>query len=220
MVWQPASFARVARQADPTHPSNGAQMIFWRRCNQQARVRVLAVEHCLEDTVTLVALARGTERWHWALSCESITIKKRKAMENFTPVSAVSGGILIGLSATLLLLLTGRIAGISGMLGGLIKAGRAEMLWRGAFLAGIVLGAYLFNWLKPDFYQPRIGFPLWLLVVGGFLVGFGTRMGNGCTSGHAVCGIARLSIRSIVATFTFMLSGFVTVFISQHLIGH
>lgn len=140
-------------------------------------------------------------------------------MENFTPYSALAGGALIGLAATLLLLFNGRIAGISGMMSGLINANRAELFWRGAFLIGIVIGALVFNQIKPDFYHPREHFPIWLLAIGGFLVGFGTRMGNGCTSGHAVCGIARYSVRSIVATLTFMSSGFVTVYIIRHLLG-
>ncbi len=139
-------------------------------------------------------------------------------MENFTPVSAFSGGLLIGLAATLLLLCNGRIAGISGIMGGLINATRAELFWRIAFLAGIVLGAFLFNQLRPDFNQPRENFPIWLLACGGFLVGFGTRMGNGCTSGHAVCGIARFSVRSMTATITFMVSGFLTVYIICHVV--
>jgi uncharacterized membrane protein YedE/YeeE len=140
-------------------------------------------------------------------------------MENFTPISAFSGGLLIGLSAVLLLLYTGRIAGISGMMGGLIQAPRAEIYWRIAFLAGIVLGAFLLHLLMPELNRPRENFPVWLLALGGFLVGFGTRLGNGCTSGHAVCGIARFSIRSIVATCTFMISGFATVFVIRHLFG-
>jgi uncharacterized membrane protein YedE/YeeE len=140
-------------------------------------------------------------------------------MENFTPISAFSGGLLIGLSAVLLLLFTGRIAGISGMLGGLISKDKAEIYWRIAFLAGIVLGAFLLHLLMPELNRPRENFPVWLLALGGFLVGFGTRLGNGCTSGHAVCGIARFSIRSIVATCTFMISGFATVFVIRHLFG-
>ncbi len=140
-------------------------------------------------------------------------------MENFTPYSAFSGGILIGLAATLLLLFTGRIAGISGIMGGMMSADRTELFWRFAFLAGIVIGAFLFHQIRPDFYQPRENFPVWLLAFGGFLVGFGTRMGNGCTSGHAVCGIARGSIRSIAATITFMASGFLTVYIMRHILG-
>lgn len=140
-------------------------------------------------------------------------------MENFTPYSALSGGILIGLAATLLLLFNGRIAGISGIMGGLINASKAELAWRIVFLVGIVIGAFIFHQIKPDFYQPRENFPVWLLACGGFLVGFGTRMGNGCTSGHAVCGIARFSVRSIVATVTFMVSGFLTVYLIRHVLG-
>jgi uncharacterized membrane protein YedE/YeeE len=140
-------------------------------------------------------------------------------LENFTPVSAFSGGVLIGLAATLLLLFNGRIAGISGMMSGLMGTQRSELFWRLTFLAGIVIGAFIFNIIKPEFYQPRANFPVWLLALGGILVGFGTRMGNGCTSGHAICGIARLSLRSIVATVTFMATGFITVFIARHLIG-
>ncbi len=140
-------------------------------------------------------------------------------MENFTPVSAFSGGLLIGLSAILLLLFNGRIAGISGMLGGLITTSGVERYWRIAFLVGIMIGAFLLHQIKPDLYQPRVNFSIWLLALAGFLVGFGTRMGNGCTSGHAVCGIARLSLRSIVATITFMTTGFLTVYIVRHILG-
>ncbi len=140
-------------------------------------------------------------------------------MVNFTPVSAFSGGILIGFAAILLLLFNGRIAGISGIMGGLLSPSRSELFWRLAFMVGIILGAFLFSQLKPDFYHPRVSFPVWMLALAGFLVGFGTRMGNGCTSGHAVCGIARLSLRSIVATITFMATGFITVFIVRHVVG-
>lgn len=140
-------------------------------------------------------------------------------MENFTPYSALLGGVLIGLAATILLWCNGRIAGISGILGGLIEASKTELFWRLAFLFGIITGAFLFHQFKPDFYQPREDFPLGLLAFGGFLVGFGSRMGNGCTSGHAVCGIARKSVRSIVATLTFMATGFLTVYLMRHGLG-
>jgi uncharacterized protein len=141
-------------------------------------------------------------------------------MENFTPISAFSGGILIGIAATLLLLFNGRIAGISGIMGGLISAtSRTEWYWRLAFLAGIIIGASLLHLIKPELYEARQNFPIWLLACGGFLVGFGTRMGNGCTSGHAVCGIARFSVRSIAATITFMFSGFITVYVIRHALG-
>ncbi len=141
-------------------------------------------------------------------------------MENFTPFSALTGGILIGLAAALLLMCNGRIAGISGIMGGLLNPPKtAELGWRLAFLVGIVIGAFIFNQICPGFYQPRLNFPIWLLALGGFLVGFGTRMGNGCTSGHAVCGIARGSIRSIAATLAFMASGFLTVYLTRHVLG-
>lgn len=137
-------------------------------------------------------------------------------MENFTPVSALSGGALIGVSVTLLLLFNGRMTGISGIMKGLFYSPNSEKLWRAAFLGGLILGAFLFNYFVPDFSTPRKNYPLGLLTAGGFLVGFGTRMGNGCTSGHGICGIAHLSLRSILATITFMASGIMTVYIIRH----
>ncbi|WP_370690772.1 YeeE/YedE family protein [Methylicorpusculum sp.] len=140
-------------------------------------------------------------------------------LENFTPLSSFSGGLLIGLAATLLLLFNGRIAGISGIMSGLISPGKGEIFWRLVFLLGLVLGALLVKAVIPDSIKIREGFPYGLLAIGGFLVGFGTRMANGCTSGHAVCGIARLSKRSIAATLTFIVSGMMTVYLLRHLIG-
>ena len=140
-------------------------------------------------------------------------------MENLTPYSALAGGILIGLAATVMLLFTGRIAGISGIMGGLLGTSKTDAFWRLAFLTGIILGAFIFHQIKPGFYLPRTNYPLSILALGGFLVGFGTRLGNGCTSGHAVCGISRFSIRSIIATITFMASGMVTVSVMRHLFG-
>lgn len=142
-----------------------------------------------------------------------------KSLENFTPISALAGGALIGLSVSFLLFFNGRIAGISGIMNGLFLAPKREEIWRGLFLTGLILGAFIFQLLTNDSLQLRQDYPLSLIVLGGFLVGFGTRMGGGCTSGHGICGIARFSIRSIVATMTFMLSGMVTVFILKHLIG-
>lgn len=139
-------------------------------------------------------------------------------MEYFTPVSALLGGALIGISVTLLLLFNGRIAGISGILNGVFILPRNEKTWRILFLLGLILGAAMFNQLMPNFFSPRQNYPFWLLVSGGLLVGFGTRMGSGCTSGHGICGIARLSIRSILATLTFMASGIFTVFIIRHVL--
>lgn len=137
----------------------------------------------------------------------------------FTPWSALIGGVMIGLAAALYVLLNGRIAGISGILGSLLgKSAAAEKAWPLAFTAGLLLAPVL--WLAVA-EQPAIeidaGFPL--LVIAGALVGLSTRYGAGCTSGHGVCGISRLSPRSLVATAAFMGSGFVTVFVVRHLIG-
>ncbi len=140
-------------------------------------------------------------------------------MEHFTPFSAFLGGALIGLSVTLLLLFNGRVAGISGIMKGLVYSPKNEKYWRAAFLSGLILGAFLFNFLAPDFSNPRQNDSIGLLIAGGFLVGFGTRMGNGCTSGHGVCGIARFSLRSIVATITFMASAMMAVYVLRHAVG-
>ena len=140
-------------------------------------------------------------------------------MENFTPYSALFGGLLIGFGATIMLLLNGRITGISGMLSGLLTPIKGDRLWRLCFLFGMMAGAGVFVTLFPESFIPRTNFPLELLIMAGFLVGLGTRLGNGCTSGHGVCGIARLSTRSIIATLVFMFSGAVTVFIIRHVIG-
>ncbi len=137
-------------------------------------------------------------------------------MENFTPFSAMAGGALIGLSAVILLFFNGRIAGISGIMNGIFKSPRNEMLWRTAFLVGLIAGALLFKLIAPDFIVFRSGYPLWLIAVGGFLVGIGTRLSSGCTSGHGICGIASFSRRSIFATLCFMASGFVTVYLIKH----
>lgn len=140
-------------------------------------------------------------------------------MENFTPYSALAGGILIGLSATVMLLFNGRVTGISGMISGLVTPTKGEWSWRLVFLIGMMIGAVLFVFIFSGSLTPRTNFPLYLLIVGGFLVGFGTRLGNGCTSGHAICGIARFSPRSILATCVFMFSGGVTVFVIRHVLG-
>jgi uncharacterized membrane protein YedE/YeeE len=140
-------------------------------------------------------------------------------LENFTPVSALLGGALIGLSVSLLLLLNGRMAGISGIMNGVFSAPKKEEMWRAIFLVGLVLGAVIFQFITNDSLQLRENYPVLLMIVGGFLVGFGTRMGSGCTSGHGICGIANFSVRSITATITFMASGGMTVYILRHLLG-
>jgi len=139
-------------------------------------------------------------------------------LENFTPISALLGGALIGLSVSILLLLNGRMAGISGIMSGLIKPTKHH-IWRFLFLGGLIIGAFIFQQLSPDPLVLRENYPLGLIIIGGFLVGLGTKMGSGCTSGHGICGIANLSVRSIAATITFMLSGMLTVFIIKHILG-
>lgn len=137
----------------------------------------------------------------------------------FTPISSLIGGAMIGLAAFLLLALNGRIAGISGILGGLLDAERKELGWRLTFLAGLLLGPLAVGLVVPQAVPPlRFEGSLGLALLAGLLVGFGTRLGGGCTSGHGVCGIARLSPRSLVATAIFMSVAIVTVFISRHLL--
>jgi hypothetical protein len=139
-------------------------------------------------------------------------------MQNFTPVSAAIGGALIGLSVTLLWVADGRIAGISGILGGLGRAGRSDVRWRAAFLVGLMAAPLLYAAVASAPHivvQSGRG----TLILAGLLVGFGTRLGSGCTSGHGVCGIARLSQRSSVATGLFMATALVTVFVMRHLLA-
>ena len=140
------------------------------------------------------------------------------AWNNFTPFSALIGGILIGLAAASFVLLNGRIAGISGILGWLLIPTQGDRAWRIAFLAGLI-GAPLLWLLAADLPAITInaGYPA--LIAAGLLVGIGTRYGSGCTSGHGVCGLSRLSPRSLVATLCFMGAGFVTVYIIRHLLG-
>lgn len=141
-------------------------------------------------------------------------------MEPMAPIMAIGGGLLIGTAAALLLLLAGRIAGVSGMVATATRMGAAGTPWSqaAAFIAGLPIGAALIALLvrKPEVIVTS---SVPLLIVAGLLVGFGTRLGNGCTSGHGVCGVARLSPRSIAATVTFMASAAATVFIMRHLIG-
>ncbi len=140
-------------------------------------------------------------------------------MENFTPISALIGGVLIGLSATFLLMFNGRIAGISGIFNSFINPADRDKTWRGLFLLGLIFGAGVYVWSQPASAPIPLALPLFALLLGGFLVGFGTRMGSGCTSGHGVCGLGRFSFRSLVATLTFMGAGIATVYIVRHLMG-
>ncbi len=140
--------------------------------------------------------------------------------EIFPFSSAVVGGILIGLSALILLVSIGRIAGISGITANLLSLPKGTSnTWRVVFIFGLLIGAGLYQYIFGNELPFRQAPPIGLLVVGGLLVGFGTHIGSGCTSGHGVCGIGRFSKRSIVATIVFMLFAGVTVFISRHIIG-
>lgn len=140
-------------------------------------------------------------------------------MHDFTPVSALTGGAMIGASTALFLILNGRIAGISGILGGLLPPNWGDLGWRLAFLAGLLAAPLLYlavgGVLATISIHSRVG----LLVLAGLLVGFGTRLGAGCTSGHGVCGIGRGSLRSIAATMTFMATAILTVLVTRHWIG-
>jgi len=140
---------------------------------------------------------------------------------NFTPVPAFIGGALIGLSAAFLLLVKGRVAGISGIAGGIILPEKGDVPWRVLFVIGLVLGGFIYQWLGlgPDLTLIEAQVGKGALIVAGLLVGIGTTIGTGCTSGHGICGLARRSPRSLVATLTFMASAFVTVFIVRHLMG-
>ena len=146
-------------------------------------------------------------------------------MENFTPYSSLIGGIIIGIAATVLLMV-GKIAGISGILEGLLPPRPNDRLWRFIFVIGLVLGAAIYplvggdvGYIELNPYQVGESAHLVLLIVGGLLVGIRTYIGAGCTSGHGICGIGRLSARSILATITFMITAIVTVFIMRQIVG-
>ena len=136
---------------------------------------------------------------------------------HFTPWTSLAGGVLIGAAAAMFLLLNGRVAGISGILGGLLRPSAGDIGWRVAFIAGLVVAPLLYQLATP-LPTVQIDADTGLLVAAGLLVGVGTRYGSGCTSGHGVCGLSRLSPRSLVATAAFMAAGFVTVFIVRHLL--
>jgi uncharacterized membrane protein YedE/YeeE len=140
-------------------------------------------------------------------------------MANFTPVSAAIGGGLIGLSAVLLMLLTGRIAGISGIFGDLLDFRSGDKGGRIAFIAGLVLAPLIAGWIGYGMPSPQMPANRAVIIAAGLLVGFGTRLGRGCTSGHGICGVARLSVRSIAATMIFMVAAIATVAVTRHLFG-
>ena len=135
----------------------------------------------------------------------------------FTPWSSLAGGLLIGLAAALFIVLNGRIAGISGVIGGLLRPASDDLGWRIAFVSGLLMAPLVYRWWWPlPATQNVAGYPL--LIVAGLLVGIGSRYGAGCTSGHGVCGLARGSPRSLVATVCFMASGFIVVYLTRHVL--
>lgn len=137
---------------------------------------------------------------------------------NFTPWSSLIGGLILGFSTLIFILVNGRIAGISGILGGLLTRAKGDMWWRIAFIAGLMMAPWIYRLFATlPAIQINASYPI--LVLAGLLVGFGTRLGSGCTSGHGICGLSRLSPRSLVATGAFMAAGFITVFIVRHMIA-
>ncbi|MFZ5790508.1 MAG: YeeE/YedE family protein [Pseudomonadota bacterium] len=140
-------------------------------------------------------------------------------MVDFTPVPAAIGGLLIGFAALLLVLLNGRVAGISGIVGGILRAPHEDRSWRLAFVLGLILAPLAYVLAGSTIAPVTVTGSPAILALGGLLVGFGTRLSNGCTSGHGVCGIARFSLRGIEATVIFMLAAAVTVFLTRHLLG-
>ena len=137
---------------------------------------------------------------------------------SFTPTASLGGGLMIGLAAALLILFNGRIAGISGILGGLLRPATGDVWWRVAFLSGLLISPLAYSLLAP-LPAVIIEADTGLLVAAGLLVGVGTRYGAGCTSGHGVCGVSRLSPRSMAATAVFMAAGFATVFVMRHVLA-
>lgn len=140
-------------------------------------------------------------------------------MEGFTPWAALAGGTLIGLAALLLLLCNGRIAGISGILGGSLDPKRGDLLWRVLFFFGLLAGGLIMLWWRPVALDVSIDVSTPAVILAGLLVGLGARIGSGCTSGHGVCGVGRLAPRSIVASAVFVMAGMLTVYVVRHLLG-
>lgn len=140
-------------------------------------------------------------------------------MNDFTPIPALVGGALIGVASSLILLTHGKVAGISGIYGGLFRRGTSDRPFRLAFIAGLIVAGALIRVFFPGAFTTSWRASLPVALAAGLLVGFGTQLGNGCTSGHGVCGISRLSIRSLIATATFIGTGMATVFVVRHVIG-
>ncbi len=140
-------------------------------------------------------------------------------MHNLTPLSGLIGGALIGLATAMLMLLTGRIAGVAGIFGGLLSPAATDRDWRLAFVAGLIMAPLLAELFGAALPNPVMPASLALVAIGGLLIGFGSRMGTGCTSGHGVCGVARLSARSLIATAIFMTVAIAAVAVARHVIG-
>lgn len=140
-------------------------------------------------------------------------------VEGFTPYSALLGGALIGLSAWLLWIANGRIAGISGIVGGLLAPVSGDVMWRATFLVGLLAAPLLYRAAGGGLPDLTAQAPIVVVIAAGLLVGFGTRLGSGCTSGHGVCGIARLSPRSLAATGVFLFTAAATVYVARHVVG-
>ncbi|MCP4383912.1 MAG: YeeE/YedE family protein [Hyphomicrobiales bacterium] len=145
-------------------------------------------------------------------------------MENFTPLSATVGGLLLGLATSIIWVVNGRLAGVSSIAGGIFPLHRGDVLWRVLFVVAIPIGTLIGFWVGPMLFaevpatRPSLDFAPSVLVIAGILVGIGTRMGRGCTSGHGICGLSRLSRRSIVAVLTFMATAALTVFVVRHVL--
>lgn len=154
-----------------------------------------------------------------------MSIVKRKLikggldLENFTPVTASIGGVLIGLSAVMLMGLNGRIAGISGVFSGTVFGDQGDKFWRILFVAGLIGAPVIYTFASRETLAFEITSNTWLIVAGGVFVGFGTRLGSGCTSGHGVCGLSRLSVRSMVSVALFMAAGMATVAVAKTMVG-
>lgn len=140
-------------------------------------------------------------------------------MHDFTPISSLIGGVFIGISTVILMWFNGKIAGISGIFHGIFTYRSGDYWWRWLFIIGLILGAQIYHFLPAIAFTPRTNYPISLLIIAGLLVGIGTKIGGGCTSGHGICGVARLSRRSIVATIIFMAFGFITVYVTKHILG-
>ena len=140
-------------------------------------------------------------------------------MEGFTPIAALAGGALIGLAALMLLLFNGRIAGVSGIIGGLLSPAAGEVAWRFSFVLGLLAGGGLLLVFHPVSMAPEPGVSLAALIGAGLLTGIGVKIGAGCTSGHGICGVSRLAPRSIVATVVFLAAAMLTVYAVRHMLG-